>query len=190
MLREGAFYLIQSHPCSEVIVLVRFIGRLTFIHLQCWEVLPFCRFQRQRCIKILCPKDPEFYTPLALKTAKGQHLPALVVYKNQSPIYPGKSHPWTNTSVGGNFRRTFRTIWSIRISPGKVVWTNDWSIWISLPKLVWTKWRSKLSESFSLDRCWSIECSSLLSRDRKTRLRLLSRPFYHAIAFCSFEVTL
>ena len=45
-----------------------------------------CRFQRQQCIKILCPKDPDFYTPLALKTAKGQHLPALEVYKNQSPI--------------------------------------------------------------------------------------------------------
>ena len=60
--------------------------RLIFIHLQCWEVLPFCRFQRQRCIKILCPEDPDFYTPLALKTAKGQHLPALEVYKNQSPI--------------------------------------------------------------------------------------------------------
>ena len=49
-------------------------------------MLPFCRFQRQRCIKILCPKDPDFYTPLALKTAKGQHLPALEVYKSQSPI--------------------------------------------------------------------------------------------------------
>ena len=49
-------------------------------------MLPFCRFQRQWCIKILCPKDPDFYTPLALKMAKGQHLPALVVYKNQSPI--------------------------------------------------------------------------------------------------------
>ena len=60
-------------------------GRLIFIHHQCWEVLPFCRFQRQRCIKILCPKEPDFYTPLALKTAKRQHLPALVVYKNQSP---------------------------------------------------------------------------------------------------------
>ena len=60
-------------------------GRLIFIHLQCWEVLPFGRFQRQRCTKILCPKDPVFYTPLALKTAKGQHLPALEVYKNQSP---------------------------------------------------------------------------------------------------------
>ena len=66
-------------------------GRRIFIHLQCWEVLPFCRFQRQRCIKILCPKDPDFYTPLALKTAKGQHLPALEVYKNPSPN-------WLNSS--------------------------------------------------------------------------------------------
>ena len=54
-------------------------GRLIFIHHQCWEVLPFCRFQRQRCIKILCPEDPDFYTPLGLKTAKGQHLPALCI---------------------------------------------------------------------------------------------------------------
>ena len=53
------------------------------MHHQCWEVLPFCRYQRQQCIKILCPKDPDFYTLLALITAKGQHLPALVVYKNQ-----------------------------------------------------------------------------------------------------------
>ena len=61
-------------------------GRLIFIHLQCWEVLPFCRFQRQRCIKIRVLRAQDFYTPLALKTAKGQHLPALEVYKNQSPI--------------------------------------------------------------------------------------------------------
>ena len=64
----------------------RLSGRLIFIHHQCREALPFCRLQRQQCIKILCPKDPDFYTPLALKTATGQHLPALVVYKNQSPI--------------------------------------------------------------------------------------------------------
>ena len=50
-------------------------------------MLPFCRSQRQRCIKILCPKDPDFYKPLALKAANGQHLPALEVYKNQSPNY-------------------------------------------------------------------------------------------------------
>ena len=73
------------------------IGRLIFIHLQCWEVLPFCRFQRQWCIKILCPKDPDFYTPLALKKAKGQHLPALEVYKNQSPTNLVKSPMFTNT---------------------------------------------------------------------------------------------
>ena len=60
----------------------------------CWEVLPLCRFQRQRCIKILCPKDLDFYTPLALKTAKGQHLPALAVYKNRSPnfVCDSKNH--------------------------------------------------------------------------------------------------
>ena len=69
---------------STATILGQLLGRLIFIHHQCWEVLPFCRFQRQRCIKILCPKDPDFYTLLALKTAKGQHLPALVVYKNQS----------------------------------------------------------------------------------------------------------
>ena len=60
-------------------------GRLIFIHLQCWEVLPFCRFQRQRCIKVRVLRAQDFYAPLALKTAKGQHLPALEVYKNQSP---------------------------------------------------------------------------------------------------------
>ena len=46
-------------------------GRLIFIHHQCWEVLPFLTIQRQRCIIILCPKDPEFYTLLALKCQKG-----------------------------------------------------------------------------------------------------------------------
>ena len=57
------------------------------MHLQCWEVLPFCRFERQRCIKIRVLRAQDFYTPLALKTAKRQHLPALEVYKNQSPIF-------------------------------------------------------------------------------------------------------
>ena len=41
--------------------------------------------QRQRCFKILSPKDPEFYTSLALNCQKGQQLSALEVYKNQSP---------------------------------------------------------------------------------------------------------
>ena len=61
-------------------------GSLILIHLHCWEVLPFLTMRRQRCIKILCPKDPEFYTPLALNCQKGKHLPALEVYRNQSPI--------------------------------------------------------------------------------------------------------
>ena len=96
-------------------------GRLIFIHLQCCEVLPFCSFQRQRCIKILCPKGREFYTPLALKTAKRQHLAALEVYKNQSPNV-GPPRKWAPKSqVNGLKRpekcmqkmlqnRTFRTI--------------------------------------------------------------------------------
>ena len=58
-------------------------GRLIFIHLRCWEVLPFLTIQRQRCIKIPSPKGPEFYTPLALNCQKGQRLPAPEVYKNQ-----------------------------------------------------------------------------------------------------------
>ena len=39
----------------------------------------------------------------------------------------GKSHPWTNTSAGGNFQRTFRTIGPYEF-PQEKVWTNDWSI--------------------------------------------------------------
>ena len=76
------------------------VGRLIFIHHQCWEVLPFCRFQRQRCTKILCPKDPHFYTPLALRTAKGQHLPALVAYKNQSPSFDPPPYPGLRQTKG------------------------------------------------------------------------------------------
>ena len=67
----------------------RLFGRLIFIHLQCWEVLPFLAFQRQWCTKILCPKDPEFYTPLELNCQEERQLPALEVYKNQSPTIFG-----------------------------------------------------------------------------------------------------
>ena len=49
---------------------------------------------------------------------------------------PGKSHPWTNASVGGNFRRTFRTIGPYEF-PQEKAWTNDWSIGIA-PEIVWT----------------------------------------------------
>ena len=43
--------------------------------------------QRQRCIKILCPNDPDFYTPLAPNCLKGHYLPAPEVYKHQSPNF-------------------------------------------------------------------------------------------------------
>ena len=59
----------------------------------------------------------------------------------------------------GKLRRTFRTIGPYEF-PQEKVWTNDWSIWIS-PGICMNQWRSKFSESFSLDRYWSIECSSL-----------------------------
>ena len=39
----------------------------------------------------------------------------------------GKSHQWTNTSVGGDFRQTFRTIGPYEF-PQEKIWTNDWSI--------------------------------------------------------------
>ena len=59
-------------------------GRLIFIHHRCWEVLSFLTNQRQWCIKFRVLRAQDFYTPLPLNCPKGQHLPALVVYKNQS----------------------------------------------------------------------------------------------------------
>ena len=76
-LKHIAIQTVQEHLLS---------GRLIFIHFQCWEVPPFFTIQRQRCIKFLCPKDPEFCTPLALKCQKGQHLPVLEVYKSSLPL--------------------------------------------------------------------------------------------------------
>ena len=60
-------------------------GRLIFIHLRCWEPLPFLTIQRQRCIKFRVLRAQDFYTPLPLNCQKGQRLPAPEVYKNQSP---------------------------------------------------------------------------------------------------------
>ena len=41
--------------------------------------------------------------------------------------FAGKSHPWTNTSVGGNFQRTLSAIGPSE-SRGEIIWTNRWSI--------------------------------------------------------------
>ena len=59
-------------------------GRPIFIHLQCWEGMPFLTMQHQRCIKFRVLRAQDLYTPLARNRQKGQHLPALEVYKNQS----------------------------------------------------------------------------------------------------------
>ena len=116
--------LLMTFLMSKIIFSDPLVGRLIFIHHQCWEVLPFCRFQRQRCIKILCPKDPDFYTPLALKTAKGQHLPALVVYKNQSPT--GTELSVANTHFT---RRAGQCLWTggkgEEESPRGLLWGNS-----------------------------------------------------------------
>ena len=67
----------------KTLSIIATLGRVIFIHLRCWEVLPISTIQRQRCIKFRTLSD--FYTPLALNCQKEQHLPAPEVYKNQSP---------------------------------------------------------------------------------------------------------
>ena len=97
--------------------------------------------------------------------------------------FSGKNHPWTNASVGGNFRKTFRTIGPYEF-PQEKVWTNDWSICISPEISRMDQWRSKFSESFSLDWYQSIECSSLLfprlkSLEKKQPIKKTQRFLTH-----------
>ena len=54
---------------------------------------------------------------------------------------PGKSHPWTNASVGGNFRKTFRTIGPCKF-PQEKVWTK-WLVHMNFPEICRDQWRSK-----------------------------------------------
>ena len=59
----------NSQPQTETLVPRSFMGlhgRLIFIHLQCWEVLPLLIIQRQQWIKFRVPRAQDFYTPLAL----------------------------------------------------------------------------------------------------------------------------
>ena len=80
-------------------------GRLIFIHLQCWEVLLFffSAIQRQRRIKFRVLRAQDFYTPLALNCQKRQHLPALEVYKNHSPIRGHTIPRKLRSAHGANF---------------------------------------------------------------------------------------
>ena len=50
----------------------------------------------------------------------------------------------------GELEKNFQDHWSIRVSPGN-----------GMESYTMDQWRSKLSESFSLDRYWSIKCSVL-----------------------------
>ena len=61
------------------------LGDCFLMHLQCWEALPFLIIQRQRCVKFRVLRAQDFYILLALNYQQGQHLPALEVYKKQSP---------------------------------------------------------------------------------------------------------
>ena len=73
--------------------------------------------------------------------------------------------------------------------PQEMVWTNDWSIWIS-HEIGMDQWRSKFSESFSLDRYWSTECSSLDNPGLvHTRVWLRNKGVFPGFcpSFCSFE---
>ena len=76
------------------------VGRLIFIHLQFWEVLPCSTIQRQRCIRILCPKDPEFYAPLALNWQKVKTFQHWRCIKISLPVVLMKpSHPKSATLI-------------------------------------------------------------------------------------------
>ena len=74
-------YRSVRHPYHFKLEKARVNGRLISIHLHRWEVLLFFS---EKPAPSLCTKDPKFYTPLALNCQKGQHLPALEVYKNKS----------------------------------------------------------------------------------------------------------
>ena len=63
-------HTLSTNIVKNLLMPLCFVGRLIFIHHHCWEVLLFLTIQRQRCMKILCPKDPEFYTPLVLTCQK------------------------------------------------------------------------------------------------------------------------
>ena len=130
---------------------IAFYGRLIFIHLQCWEVLPFCSFQRQRCIKIRVLRAQDFYTPLALKTAKGQHLPALEVYKNQSPILI-KEGSWAICIKKGGSPFFFCPLFSFGWLPiPKRRWEVHWVLaWPSLQSLA-------VKKNFFLCKFWAVK---------------------------------
>ena len=91
------------------------IRRPMFVHLQCWEVLPFLTIQPQQSVKFRVLSAQEVYTPLAT-------LPALEVHISQS---------WEN--LNGSHKRglkpqIFREN-RVKILPGKSgLFGPDWSL--------------------------------------------------------------
>ena len=93
----------------------------------------------------------------------------LSVELGSSQIWARQICHWEGPSMDqyhcrGKLQKNFQDHWSIRISPGKSM--DQWLVHYEFPpKLVGTnaeismdQWRSRFSESFSLDRHWSIEC--------------------------------
>ena len=71
----------------------------------------------------------------------------------------GKRHPWTNTSLGGNFRRTFRAIGPYIVSlkaRHQGIGPYEFPM-----KLKMDQWLPNFSESSGPHRCRSVDCSSL-----------------------------
>ena len=70
-----------------------------FKHFECWEgaALAFA-VQRQHRLRILCLKDSELFTVLALNCKEGSTLSVLEVYANQVPregtIFAGPRWPF------------------------------------------------------------------------------------------------
>ena len=62
---------------------------------------------------------------------------------------PEKSHPWTNSSLGGNFWRTFRTFLLVHTDFPENKAPRDWSMRIS-PEIHMDQWLPNLSESSDL----------------------------------------
>ena len=73
-------------------------------------VLPFFAVQRQRRIKVLCPRGPEFYTPLALNCKKGRT-------SQHSRCIKSIMCKWTRPFWGTDCRRSPESLSSAHAAP-------------------------------------------------------------------------
>ena len=81
----------EKHRCWAFICHPYF-GRLTLIHLRCWEVLPLLTIQRQRCTEFRVLRAQEFYTQLPLNCQKG-HCTSQHCQENEKSAQRGSFRP-------------------------------------------------------------------------------------------------